>query len=129
MFNKFETDEIIRGFTEALLFTKGDLDEQGDFITWSEAGYTEHDFSISAARNIEAEVLGYLEADELGEMLADVADEIGLREVGIDIVLTSDKHGAGFWDRGLGKLGQKVTDLMVSPTNEVVLERDLLQYS
>ena len=32
-------------------------------------------------------------------------------QLGHDFWLTRNRHGAGFWDRGLGELGQKLTDL------------------
>lgn len=32
-------------------------------------------------------------------------------QIGHDLCLTSNGHGAGFWDRGLGQLGNKLTEL------------------
>jgi hypothetical protein len=46
--------------------------------------------------------------DLAGDLLNDVplTDE----QIGHDIVLTTNRHGAGFWDRGLGELGEKLSD-------------------
>ena len=32
-------------------------------------------------------------------------------QIGHDLFLTRNRHGAGFWDRGLGELGDKLTDI------------------
>lgn len=32
-------------------------------------------------------------------------------QVGHDLWLTQNRHGAGFWDRGLGKLGEQLTEI------------------
>jgi len=34
-----------------------------------------------------------------------------LEQLGHDFWLTRNRHGAGFWDRGLGELGKQLTDL------------------
>ena len=35
----------------------------------------------------------------------------GPEQIGIDFWLTRNRHGAGFWDRGLGDIGEKLTDI------------------
>lgn len=35
---------------------------------------------------------------------------IELEQIGHDFTLTRNGHGAGFWDRGLGERGQRLTD-------------------
>lgn len=35
---------------------------------------------------------------------------VGAEAAGIDFWLTRNRHGAGFWDRGLGDLGKRLTD-------------------
>lgn len=45
--------------------------------------------------------------------LADIgadADAMTPERLGIDFWLTRNRHGAGFWDRGLGAVGQRLTD-------------------
>jgi hypothetical protein len=56
-------------------------------------------------------------ADEIRADLEDfitgnVADLEGLEpeQVGHDFYLTRNRHGAGFWDRGLGELGDRLAD-------------------
>jgi hypothetical protein len=38
-------------------------------------------------------------------------DGISDEQIGHDIWLTRNHHGAGFWDRGLGDLGDKLTEI------------------
>jgi hypothetical protein len=40
-----------------------------------------------------------------------IPDSIDLSQAGHDFWLTRNGHGAGFWDRGLGAIGDKLTDL------------------
>lgn len=37
-------------------------------------------------------------------------DALSLEQIGHDFWLTRNGHGAGFWDRGLGELGRKLSD-------------------
>lgn len=45
--------------------------------------------------------------DAAGDLLAALDDG----QSGHDFWLTRNRHGAGFWDRGLGDVGDKLTDL------------------
>jgi hypothetical protein len=56
------------------------------------------------------------------ELLAQAAEEHGytLEQAGHDFWLTRNRHGAGFWDRGLGEIGKRLTD-MAHPYGEVDL--------
>jgi hypothetical protein len=44
---------------------------------------------------------------EAGDLLDGLDDDM----IGHDIWLTRNRHGAGFWDRGYGEIGDKLTDL------------------
>ena len=51
---------------------------------------------------------------ELADFMEDSAEDIaasGLsdEQVGFDFWLTRNGHGAGFWDRGLGEVGERLT--------------------
>ena len=41
-------------------------------------------------------------------------EKLHLDQIGHDFWLTRNGHGAGFWDRGLGDLGEKLTDIAES---------------
>jgi hypothetical protein len=42
--------------------------------------------------------------------LADALEELGAAGIGHDFWLIRNRHGAGFWDRELGALGDRLTD-------------------
>jgi hypothetical protein len=62
---------------------------------------------------------GDLTVDAMGSMESDVRDFVSANwddvrtldaaQVGHDFWLTRNRHGAGFWDRGLGELGDRLT--------------------
>lgn len=79
------------------------------------------------AENLDAEYeIGEISAESLVEQTEicrqfqeanradlDAASEIdgySTEKAGHDFWLTRNRHGAGFWDRGLGKVGRKLTD-------------------
>jgi len=41
----------------------------------------------------------------------DLLDEMDDEQIGHDLWLTRNGHGSGFWDRGLGEVGDKLTDI------------------
>jgi len=63
------------------------------------------------ADDIEKESLeGIIEdCKQFQEDNAEHLSELDLTQCGHDFCLTRNHHGAGFWDRGLGELGQTLT--------------------
>lgn len=61
--------------------------------------------------DIEPDTLAAMDADVRAFMAANAGDLIGLddEQVGHDLWLTRNHHGAGFWDRGLGGRGERLT--------------------
>ena len=43
------------------------------------------------------------------ELAADDLNGLGLEQIGHDFILTRNGHGAGFWDRGLGDRGERLS--------------------
>lgn len=66
--------------------------------------YGPDDVSVEALSEIERECI-----DFYGANAADLAD-MSPEQAGHDFYLTRNGHGAGFWDRGLGAAGQRLTD-------------------
>ena len=66
-----------------------------------------------SAADISPEAVASMEADiEWFENAAgDLLDGIDLAQIGHDIWLTRNGHGVGFWDRGLGEIGDKLTEI------------------
>jgi hypothetical protein len=44
-------------------------------------------------------------------LLSQTPDDYGVERAGHDFWLTRNHHGAGFWDRDLGEVGEKLTEL------------------
>lgn len=53
-----------------------------------------------------AEIIPYMGAIEEAQITSE--------QMGHDFWLTRNRHGAGFWDRGLGRLGDKLTEVSQS---------------
>ena len=88
-----------------------------DSLCWSElddGAYTINQFSEKARNEIMADVVAF--TYENAELLSNyirqrqMPIDTGLGHAMHDFVLTRNRHGAGFWDRGLlGGLGDKLT--------------------
>ena len=61
------------------------------------------DISEDARREMQSDVRGFL-AD-----VGDLVNNLDAKQVGHDFWLTRNGHGTGFWDRGLGELGEELT--------------------
>jgi len=62
-----------------------------------------NDFSDEARESANNDVLEFMNKTN------GLIDELESSQVGHDLWLTRNGHGAGFWDRGLGELGDKLT--------------------
>ena len=70
--------------------------------------YTLEDIHKSAIEQAEKDLDQFI--DKAGDLILDM-DETQLAH---DFWLTRNHHGAGFWDRGLGEKGDKLTELAES---------------
>lgn len=72
--------------------------------------YCEHDV-LPESRYYLTEVAESL-LDSENEYAYDIAEYVehkGIEQLAHDFILTANGHGAGFWDRGLGELGERLT--------------------
>jgi hypothetical protein len=77
----------------------GDTDEPMD------AEHGIEDIHPTATRTLIAELEDFIEANA-----ADIAASgLDPAQIGHDFWLTRNGHGAGFWDRGLGEVGERLT--------------------
>lgn len=92
--------------SEILLATDGAL----ECLEWSETGedgepldtlglYFDNDDKQTLRAELEEFILN--NSDDL--------DGIEYEQIGHDFILTRNHHGAGFWDRGLGERGERLT--------------------
>jgi hypothetical protein len=72
--------------------------------TLESAGYGVDDITEDALADIFADVTAFVEANAV-----DLAG-IDAGQAGHDFFLTRNGHGAGFWDRGLGAIGDRLTE-------------------
>lgn len=80
-------------------------DDQGDPL---DARYSAADIAPAALAEMAADVAGFIEeADRRGIDRSDWSDD----ELGHDLWLTRNGHGAGFWDRGRGFAGEALAAL------------------
>lgn len=94
-------DDFTRGFLEAALWASSDV-ESGE--SFDSQGYSVSDFSPKCR----AELIKDCKAFQK-ENRADLAEAGSDARNGGDFWLTRCRHGAGFWDRGYGDLGDRLT--------------------
>jgi len=96
-------DEIIKGYVDAMFWTEEETLNDKDLS----------DLAPETINKIISEVkMFYNKTHELINQTPDeYTDEYGYTQVGHDFWLTRNGHGAGFWDRGLGELGDKLTSI------------------
>lgn len=102
-----DTDLIFNSTLGALLRSTTDI-QSGDRLI---EDYGPDDVAPEAKATLREEVEWFIEeyGDDLREALA---SDTGYTEghIGQDIALTRNHHGAGFWDRGLGAVGTRLTE-------------------
>lgn len=126
-------DAMTDGYLEALLWTSvtDDSAENGGDETYLDSGYDTYDVTPEFRARVLDHLLSVVVAHPLAvrlygarRVLPDgasfqphgvvVAQDGGWEYFGHDYLLTRDGHGAGFWDRGLGELGEYLTDVATS---------------
>ncbi|QAY17429.1 hypothetical protein SEA_IDYN_81 [Gordonia phage IDyn] len=104
------------GYLLALLWTQqtgdgADLDDR----TLLDAGWTVDDVDTATRERVTRELREVVETHPLAVRMYgaqrrhNAADGSVWEHFGHDLLLTRDQHGAGFWDRGLGDLGDYLT--------------------
>ena len=100
-----------------LLWQAGDItDEQGESTlkTWDEE-YDTDDFTPEQVAVMRSKLAAFMEANLVDLVstghVAGRENNIGrLEQIGHDYVLTTGGHGAGFWDRGYGEAGERLSE-------------------
>jgi len=110
---KEQFDEFVRGYiTAALWSTHGD---DGEFL---DQDYDRDDLTETAKIKMRAHCQDFVDAQET-DLLAYAVEMEHVRHrgqgtawdhAGHDFWFTAGGHGAGFWDRGLGDLGDRLSE-------------------
>lgn len=100
-------DKFFKGYIEAALWSS--VDDQGEPL---DARFDAGDLSLEARRQMKSDCRDFITANakDLAEYLKRYGTEYGAEHAGHDFWLTRNGHGAGFWDRGLGAVGERLSD-------------------
>lgn len=93
-----EYDDVFDAYVVCALWASTDDDG-----TPMDTNYTDDDITPESLAAMRADVEAFCEAEA-----ADL-DGINPEQIGHDFWLTRNHHGAGFWDRGLGDVGDRLT--------------------
>ena len=102
-----DIDTVLTGYIQCSLWAETDQadDSGGEPL---DQNYNESDIAPESLAEIREDVADFIDAnlDALAEYLS-----LGFSEdqIGHDFWLTRNHHGAGFWDRGAGELGDHLT--------------------
>ena len=94
-------DTVLHHYIVCALWSS--TDDDGDPLDH----YDIEDIDPDTLEAMRADVIDFLEDNR------EILEESGLSDdiIGDDFWLTRNRHGAGFWDRGLGEIGQKLTNV------------------
>ena len=120
-------DKIVKGYIDAMLWSSCGVSPTGDLIESLD------NFEVSPQLKGEAWhiCLNFYEDNEKDCLLFvdQYKSTYDLWEcLGHDLWLTSVGHGVGFWDRGLGELGNRLTEACKPHIKDVYLGDDELVY-
>lgn len=99
-----DVDTIVKSYLIAALWSTTNFETEEPW----DATRGVNDFSQKA----EAEARRVV--TEFVQKAGDLLNGLGPEQIGHDLWLTRNGHGAGFWDRGLGEAGEKLTELSQS---------------
>jgi hypothetical protein len=94
-------DKITKHYAIAALWSS--TDDEGEPL---DAVYSIDDISATTYGQMSEDVLQFIKTNEALLIASGQSDE----QIGHDFWLTRNGHGAGFWDRGLGDVGDKLTE-------------------
>lgn len=95
-------ENILSSYVEAALWTSSDDNDE----TLDSTYYWE-DFAPETQGAMREDVQRFI--DQAGTLLIEA--ELSESQIGHDFWLTRNGHGAGFWDRNLGEIGDKLSDI------------------
>lgn len=108
-----------RGYIEAAFFTSTGPDNEEEGLGEDSSFSDLAPEAMAAIKDDCADFLAQVEQtrDSFGRTLLDLAFDYSpnvaytQEQAGVDLWLTRNGHGAGFWDRGLGRVGEDLSKL------------------
>ena len=100
---------IVVSFLETLLWSEHSSEDKSKDFT--DLGI--EDFSYEALYEAQRCVIDFISDERIAPVLHTIEYEApsNMIMVGHDLALTMNRHGAGFWDRGFGKIGELLTEV------------------
>lgn len=100
--------EMLTGYIVCALWSSHDWSEDGEDQGNLDDTYDAEDLTTGTADEMRADCADFLQANyaDCVEMMARGFDP---GQLGHDFWLTRNGHGTGFWDRGLGELGERLS--------------------
>jgi hypothetical protein len=100
--NDFE--DFFSGYITAALWSS--MDDDGNSMS---EGYSEDDIDAETLLTMQEDCARFMRenATDLAKMAAMTSATMG--DLGYDFWLTRNGHGAGFWDRGAGEIGERLS--------------------
>lgn len=110
-------DEMTQAYLETQLWAQWDRDRDEDSMLDEHYGIS--DIAPEYVQSVRDELASVIESfADLAQAYHDTTDtrmQWSRSELfGHDFYLTRESHGTGFWDRGLGELGDRLTDVAES---------------
>jgi hypothetical protein len=93
-----DLDDFIEAYAECALWSSTDEDDDN-----LDANYSTDDLAPDTLERFRRDCLAFVVANR-----TDLAD-LDPSQAGHDFWLTRNGHGVGFWDRGLGELGERLS--------------------
>lgn len=112
MFDNSQLESASWSAVECLLWSSTLLECEQDpaseyFVSecehWNDVDYPVDPDSVADLQRELESFIGLCEADL-------IASKLSPEQIGHDFILTRNGHGAGFWDRGLGEIGDRLTE-------------------
>lgn len=100
------TNKILRAYIVCALWSSMDnTDDNGGESM--DVNYTEDDIHHDTVADMREDIEAFTQSAQALLARAGLSDS----QIGHDFWLTRNGHGAGFWDRGLGEVGELLTDM------------------
>ena len=93
-----DLDDVVRGYLVAILWTSTTF--EGGTLN---SGYGVDDIAPESVAEAREELRQFIESE------TEDLEGIDADAIGHDFCLTRNHHGTGFWDRGLGERGDRLT--------------------
>jgi len=78
---------------------------------WTEEDEIGNDTNIEADVSNDSKIDAYTDVKKFMSQAGDLIDDLDPEQVGHDLWLTRNGHGTGFWDRDLGEVGEKLSNI------------------